>query len=121
MGRPRKGIVTDEAVNYLLEEHPKFPGKSRARVIAEKWVDRSEEEPDERDKLLDRVEGPVGQPQPGEAEQDHADCGDPEFDGWATQRAKAVQERDRAQESGGLRGDDQPGEMDVAQAPEPAQ
>lgn len=56
-GRPRKGIVTDAAEDFLMQPHPKHEGKTRAEVIAIKWLERAENDPDERDKLLDRVEG----------------------------------------------------------------
>lgn len=56
-GRPRKRIITDEAIDYLSQPHPKHEGKTRARVIAERMVDRAEDEDEAREKLLDRVEG----------------------------------------------------------------
>jgi hypothetical protein len=61
-GRPRKRIITDEAVDYLTEPHPRHEGKTRARVIAERMVDLAEVDPEAREKLLDRVEG---KPVPG--------------------------------------------------------
>ncbi len=62
-GRPRKGVITDEAMSFLQENHPKHEGKTRARVIAEKWVRRAENDMQEREKLLDRVEGKVTEKQ----------------------------------------------------------
>ena len=56
LGRPRKGLITDIAVRKLMEPHPKQPEKSRAEVIAEKWLDRAEDGEDFSE-LLTRVEG----------------------------------------------------------------
>ncbi len=56
-GRPRKGFITDEAAEFLMEEHPKQPGKTRKRVLAEQWVRRAGREQRAMDSLIDRLEG----------------------------------------------------------------
>ncbi len=56
-GRPRKGFITDEAVEFLMEEHPKQLGKTRKRVLAEQWVRRAGREQRAFDSLVDRLEG----------------------------------------------------------------
>jgi hypothetical protein len=56
-GRPRKGFFTDEAAEYLQEEHPKRPGKTRKKVLIEQWVGRAAKDQRAMDSLVDRIEG----------------------------------------------------------------
>jgi hypothetical protein len=58
MGRPKKGLITDIAVRLLEQPHPDYPEKTRAQVIAERWLKRAEDG-DDFGHLLDRVEGKV--------------------------------------------------------------
>lgn len=62
LGRPKKGIITDEAILFLEEEHPRRPGKTRKRVLAEQWVKRAAKQQPALDSLLVRVEGKVPDP-----------------------------------------------------------
>jgi acyl-CoA reductase-like NAD-dependent aldehyde dehydrogenase len=41
----------------MLEEHPRYPGQTRAEVIARKWADRAEDEAKDCVPLAERVEG----------------------------------------------------------------
>jgi hypothetical protein len=122
-GRPRKGIITGEAVDYLLEMHPKHDGKTRARVIAERMVDMAETDPDAREKLLDRVEGkPTQSVEASVTTHDDRTADDPELDGYAVERARALaQKADREAKSGGVRGDGEPGAVDMGAASGPAE
>ena len=113
-GRPRKRIITDEAVDYLAELHPKHEGKTRARVIAEKMVDAAEDDLEAREKLLDRVEGKPTQSIEASVTT-HDDSGtDRELDGWAEQRVKA---KDREAQSGGSGGAGVEGGVAMGAAP----
>jgi hypothetical protein len=62
-GRPKRNLITDELRGLLSELHPdqkKYPGKTRARVIAERMLAQAEgHDLAAQREVLDRVEGRV--------------------------------------------------------------
>ena len=117
-GRPRKGIITDHAADYLAEPHPKHDGKTRARVIAERMVDAAEDDTDAREKLLDRMEGKPTQSVETRTTHDDDDNRDVETDAIINDRAK---EMVREAQSGQSGGDAQSGPVGSGAASGPAQ
>lgn len=58
-GRPRFNSISAAAKRILAKPHPKNPDKTRAEVIAERWVARAEDDIKDLNPLLDRTEGKV--------------------------------------------------------------
>ena len=56
-GRPPRRPITDALKRIMLEEHPRYPGMTRAEVIAKKWAERAEDEAKDCVPLTERVDG----------------------------------------------------------------
>lgn len=125
-GRPpkiRDDIITRKALELLQQPHPKCPEKTRLDVLAERWINRATRG-DGFTELIERIDGKL--PEKTEATVNvnpDQTATDAELDGWATQRARALADKEATSKAkpSGLCSTDEQGEVAVDTPSGPAE